>query len=288
VNARPASIVVTFAVGAIAAVFLVIGTAGTPRSVTFDDDGATIEIDESEPLGVGLEYAHVRDYLALIPDPKNLFASGKASPLPRAQGVGIRHFRRERAVPGTIEIVRWDEPVGMFQACVELIPIDANRFVLHRAWHEPEVVIICVEIDKLTSIAMQDPIAQAEAIRDGETFHMIDPAACTEVRLPRDLEPGIHRFVFPESVRSIPEILLFFPSTRAGADNRIHVMRIEPAEDRITVVAPVRKAFENFDDSQTAARLVRDPTTRRVIGDGLRIRPFVLSHDMSRVERWLD
>jgi hypothetical protein len=287
-KARILALIVTiFVAGTTGAVVLVAG-AGSPGpvlTIEADDGGAA---DDPAPTAADGAFAHVKAFLATIPDPRNLFTAGPARPLPYASGISVRHFRRERPVAGVIEIARGNEAVGLFQACVEIIPIDANRFVLHRAWHEPEVVLICVDVARLRSLPDGGLVEQAEAVRGGGQFFVLDESCFTEVRIPRDLEQGRHDFEFPDDVRAIPEIVLLYPSLREESLNRTQVMRIEPALGRVTIVAPVGKAFLPFDEGRSAARLVRDPKTKRVVGDGVRVPTFVLSASLACVEKWLE
>jgi hypothetical protein len=288
---KPRSLVIVaiFVAGTTGAVILVAGAASTSPLLVIED----YELVENQPLSAAdapavQAFTHVKGFLASIPDLKNMLTVGRGRRLPNASEISLRHFRRDRAIAGTIELLRGDDTVGLFQASVEIIPIDASRFVIHRAWHEPEVVLICVDIPRLSPLSGSNLMEQAEGVRDGDGFFVLEASAYTEVRIPRDLVAGEHEFSFPESTRAIEEVLLLYPSTRDEASNRTQVMRIEPRRGRVTVIAPAGRTLLPFDDAKSPARLLREPRSGRAVGDGIRIPTFVLSEDLSRVEMWLE
>jgi hypothetical protein len=285
VKVRILVIFALFAAGATAAAVLVLSS---PEVMSFSlEDGEPPEaaVDPSSPNPL---FAHVKGYLASIADTKNLLTAARGAPVPNAPGISMRHFRGDRVVAGTIEL-RWNEQtVGLFQNWLELVPIDGSRVVLHRAWHGPDIAIIAVSLRHLRPLPTQGLTDRASAIGGGEELFAFDEGAYAEAQIPRDLAPGEHAFCFSEGLREIDELLLLYPSTRDDASNRTHVMRIEPRQGKITVVAPKSGAFRRLDEARAPVRLFRDPRTRRVVGDGMKVRPFVLTEGLTGIDAWLD
>jgi hypothetical protein len=243
---------------------------------------------EAEPAASAPRFGHVKAFLASVPDTKNLVSAARGAPLTHARSVTLRHFRSERIVPGAIELRRNDQTVGLFQNWMDLVPVDSSRFVLHRAWHGPEVILVAVSVADLRPLGVPDLVQRAESIGSGEELFALDEATCAEARIPRDLEPGQHAFDFPDCIRAVDEVLVMYPSTRTDAPNRMHVMRVVPRAGRVTVIAPVNRAFWRFDEAHAPIRLLREPRTGRAVGDGLGVGAFVLSESLDAVEAWLD
>jgi hypothetical protein len=269
----------------VASAAVLVSASDEPLAFAPVDDASPVE---AEPPGSAPRFGHVKAFLASVPDTKNLVSAARGAPLTHARGVTLRHFRSERVVPGTIELRRDEQTVGLFQNWMELVPVDPSRFVLHRAWHGPEVILVVVSVADLRPLGVPDLVQRAEAIGSGEELFALDEATCAETRIPRDLEPGPHAFEFPDCIRAVDEVLVMYPSTRSAAPNRMHVMRIEPGRGRITVIAPVNRAFWRFDEAHAPIRLLREPRTGRAVGEGLGVGTFVLNESLDAVEAWLD
>jgi hypothetical protein len=279
-------IVLAFAAMLACAAVLVVGS-GQPDALVLETDSA-VEGDPDPPPSPRSGFEHVRAFLAAIPDPKNLVTAANGAPLTFARSIMLRHFRGERIVAGTVELRSGDQTLGLFQSWMELVPVDAGRFVLHRAWHGPEIEIVVVSVEALRPLSVPDLAGRAQAIAGGEEPFALDEATCAEARIPRDLEPGDHPMELPACLRDVEELLVMYPSTRAAAPNRAHVMRIRPREGLVTVIEPEERAFRRIDEGHAPVRLFREPRTRRAVGDGLRVGAFVLNEAMTAVEVWLD
>jgi hypothetical protein len=248
------------------------------------EDSAPVEAAAPDPRR---EFAHVRGFLASVPDTKNLVTSARGAVLTHAREITLRHFRGERVVAGAVELRRGDQTVGLFQNWMDLVPIDASTFVLHRAWHGPDVTLVAVSIDELRPLSIPNRTERAAAIGGGEELFALDEATCTEARIPRSLEPGTHEIAFSDCLRVVDEVLIMYPSTRPEHPNRTHVMRVEPRSGRDTVIQPDDRAFWRFDEAHSPIRILRDPRTGRAVGDCLKLGAFVLNEAMTAVEVWL-
>jgi hypothetical protein len=251
---------------------------------------APIEVDGAQIAEgeIGDCFGHVKDALAAIPNPMKLMSSGDFTPLPHAGLLGIRHFRQERIFPSVVELGRGHRTVGLFEGRMVIVPVDSSRFVLQRSVHGPDVLLVCVTVDRLRPLPVESLADRALSIEEQEAAYFIEEGAASDVSIPRDLPKGDHSFPFPDGMREVAEIFVLYPSTHPDAHDRFQILRAEPGRGRITII-PASDSLQPMNDkSRSAARLFRDPKTDRVIGDCVRAQPFVLTPDLSRVHVWLD
>lgn len=115
-------------------------------------------------------------------------------------------------------------------------------------------------------------------------------APAAEFELPWSLPPGTHPINIPTEFRG-PEELLIVSSCPAPSkdDPSIAVFVVHSAAQTVEVL-PQRWFTANAYDLgfQWITRLARDPLSGRIIGEGIRIRPFELDDSGTEVARWLE
>jgi hypothetical protein len=283
---RSLIIITIFVFGTTGAVMLVAGAASSNPIVAIEDPDPPMV--PSDQLNAAEQFTHVKGFLDAIPDASDLLSSPEGCPLPLAEDVLLRRYKRgERVVGRLIEVLRRGQIVGVFPSWMELIPLDASHFAIHRAWHGSDVALVIVSIQRL-DVLTGDLTERIDAVSNGEQLFLFAEGSYFEMQIPRNLEPGDHAVATGDWTREVAEVLLLYPSTREEACNRTHVMRVEPWRGVVNVVAPVGNAFREFDATEAHVRLIREPRTGRPVGDGPKIRPFVLGAELSRVEKWLD
>jgi hypothetical protein len=109
--------------------------------------------------------------------------------------------------------------------------------------------------------------------------------------LSTDLRPGRHIIKLPEPFKEAGELLLLAQSTAAGgkSQSNLCLFILRPAAETVEVI-PQDWFNEGltFDYGYEAVtRVARDPRTRKIVGDGVRLEGiFVLDGTNRQVERW--
>lgn len=116
--------------------------------------------------------------------------------------------------------------------------------------------------------------------------------ASTEI--PIALLEGEHTHEFPAAMVAIPEVFVLVdgnvnlrrPTRNESVDVRLWVLK--PAAAKVQVISQDWFNSGNFDFGyQWVTRVARDPSTGRIVGEGVRLGAFVLDESGRHVERWL-
>jgi len=115
----------------------------------------------------------------------------------------------------------------------------------------------------------------------------VEPAASWSI--PVSLPAGRHDADIPDWLSSEKEILILVDSQNSPADTSVRtVWRIVPPEKIIEVLPQYWYQNGNFDFGyEWITRIARDPVGR-LVGDGIRMRPFLLDESGTKLERWLE
>jgi hypothetical protein len=106
-------------------------------------------------------------------------------------------------------------------------------------------------------------------------------SASAEFQVRCNLEAGTHRFEFPRPLAAVDEILVVRQPI-FGLPLAIWSMR--PSLGMIEVMPQLWFTPERFDyQYQWVTRVARDPDSRELVGDGIRVEPFRLTPDGDRL-----
>jgi hypothetical protein len=119
-----------------------------------------------------------------------------------------------------------------------------------------------------------------------------------EFSLDPNVPEGILHLDFPTDLEGITEIFIvapYLPRVATGhryreeADPACVILALRPTRHQLAVLPQKWFTEKEFDvDYQWIAAIVRYSPTGRLIGGGIRIRPFELTEDGCHLERWLD
>ena len=111
-----------------------------------------------------------------------------------------------------------------------------------------------------------------------------------EFEISSGLAPGRHALDVPQEFRTLQEVILIAPYSAVAGDGAVcAIMLLRPRDGSVEVLPQTWFKAPEFDTTlQWIARATRDPVSRRLIGDGVRIGRFELTQDGTRLERWLE
>lgn len=113
--------------------------------------------------------------------------------------------------------------------------------------------------------------------KDDRPLRVDDNAIVTAVNLPYNWSVGAHDIVFPEPLKELYEILLMVNNPAAGYWDDF-VYSVQPSRGHVDVYEPGWYNKGGFDRSYVwITRLARDDETRKIVGEGVRIPPFLMN-----------
>lgn len=148
------------------------------------------------------------------------------------------------------------------------------------------VFMECFDLDKLGEFKIKriGPIEHNVAT----PFYLQGTSECA-VQFAIPATHVVQRVSFPREFSSIEELLLIAGSP--GHDQSkpaATLLSIRPRQGELESFPQLWFTGTKFDlGYQWLTRVTRHPQTNRIIGDGIRIRPFVLAEDNMNIESWL-
>lgn len=158
-------------------------------------------------------------------------------------------------------------------------------------WFEDENGIqVCVlDPDQLTPFPLNEPLSNTAKHRDAFSC----AANCLDqFCFSRDLEAGEHRIELPLLFAGVQTMLFIgeYAKTQEAACSAIFEIRpgVAPGSRRLGVYPQKWFTRDDYDlGYQWITRVAREPVSGRLVGDGIRIAPFVLKEDGEHIEKWI-
>jgi hypothetical protein len=152
---------------------------------------------------------------------------------------------------------------------------------------KPFVRLLCFDPEQLQAFPLEDVAGWFKQSND-RIYAATPPVA--EFEITSELPPGDHVLEVPAEFRGADELLIVSPlaaATRDDASCAILIVNFQHA--RLQVLPQRWFTAARFDSGyQWITRVARDPLTRRIIGEGVRIKRFELTEDGTGLERWLE
>lgn len=125
--------------------------------------------------------------------------------------------------------------------------------------------------------------------RNAATPFYLEGAAECSVQLAIPATHVVHKLSFPKELSSIDELLVVAVAPdRDQSKPALAILSIRPRLGEFESFPQLWFTGAKFDlGYQWITRVTRDPETNRIIGDGIRIRPFVLAEDNMNMESWI-
>ena len=157
-------------------------------------------------------------------------------------------------------------------------------------WFEESrrIRIFVIDPDSLIDFSISEPLPAS--IQDYGGFHAGPVLA--DYWTSTDLEAGEHRIELPSAFLGMQNLLLLgeYARIREAACSAIFEIRpgSAPGSRRLCVYPQKWFNLDDYDLSyQWITRTTREPVDGRLVGDGIRIPPFILTEDGCRVDRWI-
>jgi hypothetical protein len=141
---------------------------------------------------------------------------------------------------------------------------------------------------QLYAISQLNPLATVEKTQIEASHFMAASLPLAEFTLPRNLAFGKTSTSFPAPFNQCPEFFVLV-SEPSWDSPKLNLWSINPSSQRIAVAAQdwFTKGAYDF-GYQWITRVVRDPDSRDIVGDGIRLGKFLLTPDGTSFKRWLD
>jgi hypothetical protein len=110
------------------------------------------------------------------------------------------------------------------------------------------------------------------------------------MELPWDLPAGSHKIEVPEELRGVDELLIIssYPAA-AKEDAACALFALRHAAGTVEVLPQRWFTAGKYDvGRQWLTRVARDPSTGRIVGEGVRVGKFELNDAGTDVARWLE
>jgi hypothetical protein len=150
------------------------------------------------------------------------------------------------------------------------------------AWRSTLAGAVDVRVYHVTQLEPVDPLVDPDNKRD-----VVLRRASELVHMPR-LAPGTHHGFEARTLVDFQELLLLasWPS-ESDSDPALAIYSWEPASGAVTVTPqPWISAATHDLGYEWVTRVVRDPNTGRIVGDGVRLGAFELEGDDMTIRQW--
>ncbi|MBV9075367.1 MAG: hypothetical protein JOZ10_17210 [Acidobacteria bacterium] len=139
-----------------------------------------------------------------------------------------------------------------------------------------EMRIVCFDPDKLPTIT-------GPKQSSGRTYYSAGRAPIAEFSIAVGLAPGANPVNIPREFHSEEEVLIV---ASPGLNATTAIYAVYPKRGKVIVFPQLW--FKGFDEGyQWISRVTRHPSTRRFVGDGVRIGKFELTDEGCHLARWI-
>jgi hypothetical protein len=143
---------------------------------------------------------------------------------------------------------------------------------------------------QLYEISSLQPMAQQQACtgRLKQLPFIASTRPISQHSIPRNQAAGSGSTSFPSEFAHCPELFILVSNDNTWDNVELNLWIIQPATQQIRVVSQEWFSPGSYDFGyQWVTRITKDPATRHLIGDGIRIGQFVLSEDGRKFLSWL-
>lgn len=147
--------------------------------------------------------------------------------------------------------------------------------------------VLCFDPDLLQSFPLADLAGWFKRSQD-RIYSATAPLA--EVEVSSKLPAGIQSIEVPAEFRGLEELLMVGPyPARDAGDPACAVIALHPNAGQVTVLPQTWFTSAKYEPGrQWITRVIRDPASQRILGEGFRIGNFELTEDGTAVERWIE
>jgi len=166
--------------------------------------------------------------------------------------------------------------------------INPTQFVVWYKSGTPQAGQMQFELYEISSL---QPMTQQQAcsgrLKKPPFLAAMPPIA--QLSIPRNQAVGSDGTNFPSEFAHCPELFVLVSNDNTWDNVELNLWIIEPATQQIRVVSQEWFSRGSYDFGyQWITRIARDPETRLLIGDGIRIGQFMLNEDGTQFLHWLD
>jgi hypothetical protein len=146
--------------------------------------------------------------------------------------------------------------------------------------------LLCFDPDELKAFSLIEVAGWFKQSTE-RVYSATPPLA--ELEISSALPAGEHAMEFPKEFHGISEILVVSSHPARDKDDPACAIFVLRPQDGLVQVLPQRWFTPSRYDvgQQWITRVVRDPVSQRIVGDGFRIGMFELNEEGTGVERWL-
>lgn len=165
-----------------------------------------------------------------------------------------------------------------------VFPVQNNIFGI---WYytDNNIFIRVFDVNKLKSFDIE---AITEDSHHNQLPYVIVGEHVSESLIDISLNAGIHEMEISEELKPVKEIFCIVNGNKYR-DNEATIFLIKPNKNEIEVLPQLWFNSDKFDIGyQWITRVVRDPKSKIIYGDGIRIKKFKLKKDNCSFDKWLD
>jgi hypothetical protein len=152
---------------------------------------------------------------------------------------------------------------------------------------KPYIRVLCFDPENLEKFPLEDVAGWFKQSNE-RIYSATAPLA--EFEISSELPPGEHAIEVPAEFREAQELLIVSPLPAAAKDHpACAIVALNAREGRLRVLPQRWFTAAQFDSGyQWITRVARDSVSGRLVGEGVRIKPFELTADGCSLERWLE
>ncbi|MBV9609372.1 MAG: hypothetical protein JO187_07425 [Acidobacteria bacterium] len=154
--------------------------------------------------------------------------------------------------------------------------------------NEPRYVrVMAFDVDSLAAFPLADIVGWFNRSQDRVYARS---APTSEIELPWTLTPGTHHIDIPEAFSAIDELLVISSHPAATKQEpAIAILSLRPAASTVEVLPQTWYTAADYRPGyQWVTRVVRDPASGHILGEGIGIKPFELDESGTQIARWLE
>jgi hypothetical protein len=147
--------------------------------------------------------------------------------------------------------------------------------------------LMCFDPDQLAGFSFNMIVGWFKQSAE-KVYSATEPVS--ELELSMRLPEGTHKIEVPEEFRTLDELLLVASRAAKTRDDAAASIFVLYPQAGLVQVLPQRWFTLNKYEvgKQWIARVVRDPETQRLLGDGVRMGSFQLTEDGGEIEEWME
>ena len=179
-----------------------------------------------------------------------------------------------------------DSILAIFGMYCYVYALSNCRFIV---WYEKKGYVKFHLIDTARLQRIDDTSGAIQRMKNEGEKVSIRNGVIASIDIPTNLNEGIHHCAFPDIFEEIDELLVIFQCGTLPDKTHLCLMLAYPKQDTVKVVPQNWFNKGDYDFGyQWPTRVARDPVSKKIFGEGMRLGYFILDRSNHNIEKWVE